>query len=394
MINKKILVIIHRGYNEFDWLNPIIADLLKNNKIYFLFTNIKAFQSFSTDTQGREYIEKSKYLILKKSDNLIYKIIRKILKNLKYFKTSKILNLLEKKINNISYIQKNFFQNSKESFDVVFSQNGITSGWAHHFYKEDKSLVINFPATSRLLLKEEVIPIKARPFGHYMFVNTESEKKNWAEKFDKKKIIVVGMPKFNQTLVKKKLINKKRIKKILLAYTSNFKRFGKKNDEKLEKQFFDIIKTLNEINNIQVYIKVHPTRNNPYYKKILKNFDKSKFMETNTNLKILALKTDVLITNLDSSAILDGLLAKIPSIEFWKVLHEVNRFSFSFFSKNKLSKLCRNKKELKKYILHGLNKPNDNFWKKKYLKFKKIYQPKKINYSLLIYQLLKYEKFN
>ena len=394
MINKKILVIIHRGYNEFDWLNPIIIDLLKNNKIFFLFTNTNAFQSFSTDTKGGEFLKKSRNIILKKSDNLFYKTIRKIIKNLKFIKITNILNILEKKINNIDYIQKTFFQNSKESFDIVFSQNGITSGWAYQFYKESKSLVINFPATSKLHLKEEKIPIKARPFGHYMFVNTASEKKNWAKKFNQKKIIVIGMPKFNQTLIKKKRIDKKKIKKILFAYTSNFKRFGKKNDEKLEKQFFDIVKTLNEINNIKVYIKVHPTRNNPYYKKILKNFDKNKFNETNTNLKDLALKTDILITNLDSSAILDGLLAQIPSIEFWRALHEVNRFPFSFFSKNNLSKLCKNKKELKKYILFGLNKPNDDFWKIKYLNFKKIYHPKKMNYNSLIYHLLKYEKLN
>ena len=97
MINKKILVIIHRGYNEFDWLNPIIIDLLKNNKIFFLFTNTNAFQSFSTDTKGGEFLKKSRNIILKKSDNLFYKTIRKIIKNLKFIKITNILNILEKK---------------------------------------------------------------------------------------------------------------------------------------------------------------------------------------------------------------------------------------------------------------------------------------------------------
>ena len=164
----------------------------------------------------------------------------------------------------------------------------------------------------------------------------------------------------------------------------------------LEKQFLDIVKVLSEIPNIKVYIKVHPFKNNPHYRIILNKFDKNVFLETNTNLKDLALKSDLLITNLGSSAILDGLLAKIPSIEFWDVL-QVNKSplrTYSFFSRNKLSKLCKNKKELKKYILIGLKKPNDIFWKKKYLNFKKIYQPKKINYNSLIHSLLKYEKLN
>ena len=202
------------------------------------------------------------------------------------------------------------------------------------------------------------------------------------------------MPKFNENLIKKKKTDKNKIKKVLLAYTSTFKRFGKKNDTILEKQFLDIVKVLSEIPNIKVYIKVHPSRNNPHYRIILNKFDKNVFLETNTNLKDLALKSDLLITNLDSSAILDGLLAKIPSIEFWRVLREVNRYPFSFFSRNKLSKLCKNKKQLKKYILLGLKKPNDIFWKKKYLNFKKIYQPKKINYNSLIHRLIKYEKLN
>ena len=64
-------------------------------------------------------------------------------------------------------------------------------------------------------MKEEIIPLKARPFAHYMLLNTESEKKNWSKKFDKKRIIVVGMPKFNQinfenrrSFNKKKKLNK------------------------------------------------------------------------------------------------------------------------------------------------------------------------------------------
>lgn len=396
MINKNILIIIHRGYSEFDWLKPIINDLSQKNKIFFLFTNIAAFKSFSADSKGEEFIQKSKNIVLKKSNNLIYKVVRKTFKNLKYFETSNILNALEKKINNIDYIKKTFFKNPKKNFDIVFSQNGITSGWAYNFYVENKSLVISFPATSRLSMKEEIIPLKARPFAHYMLLNTESEKKNWSKKFDKKRIIVVGMPKFNQINFenRRSFNKKKKIKQIVFAFTSNFKRFGKEKDKILEKQFFDVMEILNKIKNTKIFLKVHPTRNHPYYKKILKKFDKKKFLETNTNLKDLALKSDLLITNLDSSAILDGLLAKIPSIEFWRALREVNRFSFSYFSRNKLSKLCKNKKELKKYILLGLNNPNDNFWKRKYFNFKKIYQPKKINYNLLIYRLLKYEKFN
>ena len=365
-------------------------------KFFFLFTNIIAFKSFLTDSKGEKFIKKSKHIILKKGDNLIYKASRKIIKSLKYFKTKNILHTLEKKINDIDYINKTFFENSKKNFDIVFSQNGITSGWAHRFYQENKSIVINFPATSRLQLKEDIIPIKARPFGHYMFVNTVSEKKNWAKKIDKKKIFVVGMPKFNENLIKKKKTDENKIKKVVLAYTSTFKRFGKKNDTMLEKQFLDIVKVLSEIPNIKVYIKVHPFKNNPHYRIILNKFDKNVFLETNTNLKDLALKSDLLITNLGSSAILDGLLAKIPSIEFWDVL-QVNKSplrTYSFFSRNKLSKLCKNKKELKKYILIGLKKPNDIFWKKKYLNFKKIYQPKKINYNSLIHSLLKYEKLN
>ncbi len=220
-----------------------------------------------------------------------------------------------------------------------------------------------------------------------MFLNSETEKQMWKKQYDENKIIVIGMPKFNfyNELNKHFNINKK----VVFAYSSLFKMFDSKIDLILAKQLDEVFDVLSKINNIMVYLKIHPVKNHPHYLKILEKYNNNFFSVSNQNLNDLAHKSDLLITNLDSSAVLDGLLCKIPTIELWKASEKINKNSWSFFSSNSLSKHCKNKYELKKYIELALKSPNNSIWQKQQVQFKKIYGHKKTNFDNLLNKLLK-----
>ena len=92
---------------------------------------------------------------------------------------------------------------------------------------------------------------------------------------------------------------------------------------------------------------------------------------------------------MDSSAVLDGLLCKIPTIELWRVSEKINKNLCSFFSSNSLSKHCKNKDELKKYIELALKSPNNSIWQKQQVQFKKNYGHKKPNFDNLLNKFFK-----
>ena len=389
MRNKNILVVVHKGYNEFDWLSPIIAHLQIKNNIFFLFTNNINYISFIKDSKGYRILRKAKKkIIIKKYNFFFFKILRLLYKKLKIYKNHKLENYLESKIHNIDKIYKYLLPKEKKEFDIIFSQNGLTSGWTNQFYFNKKeTIIINHPATSLLPGKHSTLPSKAKPRGDYMLVNNETEKKIWKKQYDENKIIIVGMPKLNFYREPKR--NSTINKKVIFAYSSNFKRFGPKIDLILEKQLEEVLNVLRKINNIMVYLKIHPVKNHPHYLKILEKHDSNFFSVSNQNLNDLAYKSDLLITNLDSSAVLDGLLCKIPTIELWRVSKKTNKHPYSFFSSNSLSKHCKNKNELKKYVELALKFPTNSIWQKQQMQFKKIYEYKKINYDTLLNNFLK-----
>lgn len=389
MKNKNILVIVHKGYNEFDWLSPIIDHLQIKNNIYFIFANNISYISFVKDTKGERILRKAKKkIIIKKYNFLFFKVLRLVYKKLKIYKNYNFENYLYSKINNIDKICKYLLPKNKKEFDIIFSQNSFTSGWANQFYfNKKKTIVINHPATSLLLNKHSILPTKAKPRGDYMFVHNETEKQIWKKQYEENKIIAVGMPKLNFYNNSKKHFNIN--KKVVFAYSSVFKMFGSKIDLVLAKQLDDVLKVLSKINDITVCLKIHPVKRHPYYLKILEKYDNNFFSVSDKNLNDLAHEADLLITNLDSSAVLDGLLCKIPTIELWRCSKKINIKPYSFFSYNKLSKHCKNKYELKKYVELGLKFPNNLIWQKQQAQFKKIYGYKNINYDNLLNKLIK-----
>ena len=324
---------------------------------------------------------------------MFLKILRVIYKKIKFMRNKKFDNYLEKKIHNTKNISKFLLPKNVDEFDIIFSQNGITSGWSNEFYFNKKnSIIINHSATSSLPGKNAKILSKARPRGDYMFVNNEIEKRLWKKKYDQKRIIVVGMPKLNFYTKPIKHLNSK--KTIIFAYSSSFKKYGHRNDLILQKQLEQTLEVLSIIKNIKVILKIHPVRNHPYYLKILEKYDRKIFSTSNENLNSLAYKSDLLITTLESSSVLDGLLSRIPTIELWRTLKELSAKPYSFFSINYLSKLCKNNKELSKYVQLALKFPNNKLWKKQQIQFKKIYSYKKINYDYLLSKLLIKSKIN
>ena len=148
--------------------------------------------------------------------------------------------------------------------------------------------------------------------------------------------------------------NKKPI--ILIAYSSRFKFEREKN----EKQLNEIMQVLSRFNNYKIIFKIHPRKNDPYYLKILKKYKNVDFEISDENLLILTSNCDIFLHDRDSSVLLEGLIFKKPSIEYWEATKLINRnIGVDAF---KLNVRANNLEELKKLIELADNNPSHEIW--------------------------------
>jgi len=212
-----------------------------------------------------------------------------------------------------------------------------------------------------------------------LFINNQREKKYWSQFISSDKIFTSGVPIFNKEWVNKlypknNFYNKKKV--ITYAYSS-WRNISLKQENKFKKQLKSVFLILSKIKNIQVQFKVHPTKNNPYFKEVLKYFKNNFWRYDNSNLFQLVKNSDVLLvtSKAPSGAILYANLFNIPVIN-------LNSGNISNLAK-KLSKNVNSAPKFKKYIYLAIKRPNFHEWIKQRKYFKKFYNLN--NYSISNY---------
>ena len=147
---------------------------------------------------------------------------------------------------------------------------------------------------------------------------------------------------------------------------------------KFDQQFIQIFSVIEKIKKVKLIIKPHPVKNHPKYLKILKKFKHLNWEVRNENLTKLSFESDVMLSWYNSAAIIEGLVAKIPSIELW---HNSKRFygnyNSSVFSSSGLSILAKDHLHLEKLMTSAIKTKNAKIWKNQFKKFDSIYGTKK-----------------
>ena len=206
--------------------------------------------------------------------------------------------------------------------------------------------------------------------GDILFVGRKGDISFFENSIEKKKIIPVGIPRFDKwwvdksfSLYKDKLdfgYSLREIKKkfvITIAYDSRFdvKRFKKKIPT-FNKELIDLMDVVSKIQNILIIFKVHPKRNSPKFKDILDLYDKNIWKISKMHLSQLASLSNCFICSGTGGASYEALNFKVPLISLTKIVG-VDRKNLSI-EKLGLTKVSKNKNDLSRLINLSKNKKN------------------------------------
>ncbi|AFS47858.1 hypothetical protein HIMB5_00011100 [alpha proteobacterium HIMB5] len=367
-------MIIRRGISEVEWLIPIIDSKDFNFELYTFYLTQDAYESCLRSTSIIKILQKKQknFFILKKNHKLFFRIL---------LKTS---NYFQKNFYDISFIKRKLNLSLNTKFDIVLSEFGNYSNWIQAFQKFDNSKIVKVPSTPTTFVniaKKEVI---RKIDCDFLIINNSTNLKYWSRFANKKKIKYFGVPIFDKTWVKKK-IKKTKVKKdkikILFAYSSYFGLANNKEFKILENQFISVMDSLSNIKNIQVTFKIHPEKNDPYFKELLKKYSNNFKILSNDYIYSLAYKSDILITSFESAAALYGCFFSKPCIELWKGVNSIfdQNFSKSNNGSIKILKPSSNIKDFNKKIHQAINHLNNKSkdFNKEFNNFRKIYFEKK-----------------
>ena len=375
MEKKVVLLIINRGA-EVDWILPILNQLSKKFLIYSYFRSQKSFNSLKSNNELFNLWLKinNDYHIEKKTNNFFWKLLRFFFS---YFNINS--DFFHEKIHDLDYIInkikiKNNLPNVKIA--ILFSELGIYSGWVETYKKKkNKPLIIHFPPNPNIYLQK--IDKKFKLSGDLCLIGSKKSITSIASIIDKKKIKPFGVPKYDDWWIKKISSNKfdfskKKIrnKKIIsVAFNSYFEVLDSVEFLKLEDQLHKLMKTLCSFKNILIIFKIHPMLNSPHFLKILKMYDKRKWLLSKSHLIKLSKISNCLICNARSGAALDALSVNIPTFHLWPTRKiELND---NVLNKLKIVNVVKNEIELKKNIKLAINNPNNKLWRDQRNLFKK-----------------------
>lgn len=158
-----------------------------------------------------------------------------------------------------------------------------------------------------------ILPDKTAVFGK-KFKNLLIENGNYKPS----QIVVTGQPRTDilfenkDKYSKKALCNKFGIdyKKKLVVYASQ----RLKDPSELKKSISEIVKSLKEINNAELIIKLHPAEENSFYNKLLSNLKYKAIITKNADIYELLFCSDLLIS-ISSTVILEALIIGKPAIQ-------------------------------------------------------------------------------
>ena len=399
-----VILFIHDGSPETDWILPVIYKLKKNHKIFTYFKSFKSFNSLKNnkdlfalwkDITDEYYIEKS-------INCFFWKIIRKAsnLLNIKNIIFDKFLILKIHDVEKLKTKLEKVFKINDPKVKYIFSSFSRNSGWTLNYKSTFKdSKLIHYPDSTwnycfRKKYKNKILSHKFILRGDLLLLANKETIPFCKNLIDKKKIIICGTPKYdsfwkkillknvNKNLdFKYSLIKKKYV--IIFAYTSFFDLYKNVN-EKLHIQLFDIMSTILNFKNIILIFKIHPRANIDKYLITLNKFDKSKWIISKNHIMNLASISNCFLHTPLTSTITDALSLALPTIEIWDSSNKIYRNERKIFDDEGLTNKVKNKNQLKNFLKKTIYKRNKNLLSKKIIRFQKIYKPNSGSVNFII----------
>lgn len=387
-MNKKIIVLVRRGYLEIEYILPILLILKKKFDIIFFFESNKSYKSLISKKEI--YIKYKKIAYRSYISNIFESFFLKIIiKFCNFFKlynsflfkysSEKVFGLLQllKKINISHYDQIKFIMT-----DYNTSSQRIVS-FANFHNKKYK--IVFFPSSPQLAgdlttLKGSNEKNKLTAFNFmndkkkrmlkyadFLLVNSKFELNYWNKYIDKKFIKIIGLPIFYHISKRTSLKNKVKKKIIVISYNCVENQFQYKEYLRM-KSYLNILINLK---NFRIFIKLHPHKIKNYIFKLVKEINSKKIFFTNENLISLIKKADFHLTMTRTAAISYSNFFKIPTLGYRFLSSEILDKN-SIQVKLNLVKEINDRKSLK-MVLENLMLKNNNLGKIQNINFHKVY---------------------
>ena len=379
MKKKNILLVIRRGQPELDWVAPVLYKLKKENNIYTFFLSQKAFDNFPKDNPIFIILKKicNNYFIQNYKSNFFWRFLKNAFAKNNLF--------IKSKIHDPDYLINKL--GIKGGIDIIFTECGNSSQWIQSFIElKKKPLIINYPSSPLSFgngfddLKAKFYPKKL--ICDYVFLILKRDFNYWSKSIDRKKMLFYGNPSYDEWWIKKVFKSRDNIKSnkrlILYAYNSDFGLVPGEQEKILEDDLYFFMKTFINMKNmkdVNIVFKIHPLRNNPYYLNILNKFPKNRWHISKLPLSLLSKKTHTTICTHGSAAILNGLYAKKPTLEFCRGYYKNSVFPKRSITEIAGISLLLKKNNIKQMLTKAIYLPKDDMWKKQKNKFISIYKP-------------------
>lgn len=376
MVKKKtILLIIRRGVAELEWIAPILNQINKNKfQLHVFYLTKNAFLSCKNNKFLYSIIKKKalSICIYNFLNKIQFKILRKIIPK------KLVNNSLYLKIHDIKFIKKKLM--IKNKIDIILTEFGNFSYWLNAFKVKENSKIIHFPSTPSIYLSSKTGQQSKKLPGDYLLINSEKEKDYWSKFIDKKRIHCFGIPMFESKWQKNFKVTKKKNKKIkiiLIAYSSYFGIVNSTDLIKLQKQLKNMMNFLMTKDNIKVIFKIHPFKTDQMFFDIINTYPKNFRYVNNDSLNKLVYYSDLLISNFQSAANIFAHVGKIPSLEMPRGIDKIYNSKISYNKKLGIVISSKNFDQFKRNFENILEKEKNNSTTKNLRNFKKLFLIKK-----------------
>jgi len=323
---------------EVDWILPLIYKLNLNYDIITIFPNLKSFKSLLNNKNVYNIWKKisKKHIILSKSDSLLWRLLHKIFLKLKLNAFKSFWNIENKILYKVFNVKTLFHKLNVdiEKVSILLTTHANASYLPNFIKKENQNIkIIRYPESTILSPTKKENPFLKKnnkisnvKSDFFLFSSVSEMElflgKNISKNL-KKKIIFCGIFRYESWWLKrfKRKIKKTKKFNILIPLRPSNVLFFQK--ESLLK-FLEIIKRMTiKIENVHIIFKLHPDLDK---KKIIENH--LKFLKKNSweiskkHTLELTNRSDVCIGTM-TSACLDTVAMKIPTIDFYDVNYEL-----------------------------------------------------------------------
>ena len=402
MKKNKIIVIVRRGPLEIEWIMPILKKLYeKKFEIYFYFNNENCFNLVFNNNKIYNEIKKiSKSLyVQKKYDFLIYKIIRKITN---FFNLKKLELFFSKKIHSFQKLLNKLNIKNLKKILFVFSEYGnlnYTLELLSKIDKQERPLIIQYPAGPTINLDNDKRIQKTLDgkmqrlsiFADLIFINSKKGLSYWDIyiRNNDNKIKVVGMPLFDKSFLKKKIIKKDKKKILLTLNDIEFDKLLPGEIEEFKKYLNGFFNNLKNFVGINVVLKLHPNKPLNIEKYLIQKYE---YKVSKANMLDEIVDTSILVTQFKTSASIYGPLYNIPTLSWPNIFKGAYPENKDPYAELGLTYECKNFNDfIQKYKL-AINQPKNLIWLNQQKKISKHFKLKESPIQKVIFELEKISK--